>query len=283
MSFRHPVNNVVVNNPFGANAEYYKRYNYLGHNGIDYIASTGTEVYAADDGKVAFEGVGDKHTWMGSPAGICVLLNNGGSYSGYAHLSRTVVDKGQKVSKGQLIGYVGSTGAAEGPHLHFEMLPLNPNFKNGFAGRINPQPYIETVKLATDDQVRQAYREILEREADPEGLATYRQYPIGFVRDDLARSPEKKQLEANKAAAALAEAQRQAEEARKVSERKAAEEAAKKAQEELDRIAAEQKAAEDAAKTKAEQYDALVKENNTILKNLWGAIKLIAARFGINL
>ena len=57
----------------------------------------------------------------GSPAGICVLINHGGSYGGYAHFNDTVVSKGQRVIKGQLIGHAGSTGATTGPHLHFEI------------------------------------------------------------------------------------------------------------------------------------------------------------------
>jgi len=143
MSFRVPVDNYPITQSFGVNPDYYKQFGYLGHDGVDYAAPVGTPVYAADEGIVTFEGWGQNHSWMGTPAGICVLLNNGGIYSGYAHLSGTVVNKGQHVDKGQLIGTVGSTGAATGAHLHFEALPLSPNFKNGYAGRIDPVQYIE--------------------------------------------------------------------------------------------------------------------------------------------
>ena len=113
-----------------------------GHNGIDYAVGTGTPVYAADAGTVTFEGWGQNNSWMTGMAGICVLLKHANEYTGYAHLSRTVINNGQHVDKGQLIGYSGATGAATGPHLHFEVLPLSPNFQNGFAGRIDPAPFL---------------------------------------------------------------------------------------------------------------------------------------------
>lgn len=112
------------------------------HNGVDYRVATGTPVYAADSGTVAFEGYGQNHSWMREEAGICVLLKHGERYTGYAHLSRTVIDNDQQVSKGQLIGYSGETGQAYGQHLHFEVLPLNPDFGNGFSGRIDPAPLL---------------------------------------------------------------------------------------------------------------------------------------------
>jgi murein DD-endopeptidase MepM/ murein hydrolase activator NlpD len=113
-----------------------------GHNGIDYQAGSGTPVYAADAGTVTFEGFGQNNSWMTDMAGICVLVRHADKYTGYAHLSRTVINNGQQVSKGQLIGYSGATGAATGPHLHFEVLPLNPDFNNGYAGRIDPAPFL---------------------------------------------------------------------------------------------------------------------------------------------
>lgn len=113
-----------------------------GHNGIDYKVGTGTPVYAADAGAVTFEGWGQNNSWMTGMAGICVLVRHGDKFTGYAHLSKTVINNGQHVEKGQLIGYSGATGAATGPHLHFEVLPLNPDFNNGYAGRIDPAPFL---------------------------------------------------------------------------------------------------------------------------------------------
>lgn len=172
MSFRKPVD-ASLSQRFGADFRladgrwYYKdTLGYQGHNGDDYASATGAPVYAADEGTVSFEGWGQNHSWMGAPAGICVLIHHGGVYGGYAHLSRTVVSKGQQVVKGQIIGYGGSTGAATGPHTHFEAIPLAPNFRNGYAGRIDPNPYMDQVtapaaggsnKDMTPNFIRRAY------------------------------------------------------------------------------------------------------------------------------
>lgn len=271
MAFRIPLNNYTISQGFGANPQYYQQFGQKGHNGLDLAAPAGTPVYAADEGTVAFEGWGQNHSWMGKIAGICIIINHVGSYAGYAHLASTVVNKGQKVGKGQLIGYVGATGTATGPHLHFEMLPLSPNFSNGYAGRIDVTPFIESSNLATAEQVKLAYREILEREADANGLAHYQKYPIGFVREDLARSQEKRNLDARKAEAArvaaeqaAAEAARRAEESTKAAEAKKAQEAALKAEQdrlaaeaELARVAEEERVAREAAEAKAKEQQAL--------------------------
>jgi len=66
--------------------------------------------------------------------GICVVINHGYGYESlYGHMSRKVVSEGQKVKRGELIGYVGSTGMATGPHLHYEV------WKSG--SRVNPVNY----------------------------------------------------------------------------------------------------------------------------------------------
>lgn len=272
MAFRYPLDKFTLAQGFGTGGDSYSP---LGHNGIDMAAPLGTPVYAADEGIVSFEGWGQYHPWMLSPAGNCVLINHGGSYGGYAHLSRNIVSKGQAVNKGQLIGYVGSTGNSTGPHLHFEMLPLSPNFKNGYAGRINPMPYIATVNNATDDQIRQSYRDILEREADNGALVHYRAYTNEFVRQDLSNSQERRTLLANKAAALALQARADAIAATKEAERKAALEAEAKAKAVLAQLAAEEEAARLAAEEKTKNMEAIVKENNGLLKQLLALIKRI--------
>lgn len=111
-----------------------------GHTGIDLAAPSGTPIYATDDGIVHASGDGANNSWMGSIAGLYVLIRHSWGYSGYAHMSSYVVSAGTPVVRGQLIGYVGATGLATGPHCHFETLPLSPNW-SVVSGRVNPRTH----------------------------------------------------------------------------------------------------------------------------------------------
>lgn len=85
------------------------------HAGLDYGASHGTPIRAVTDGKVLSAG-------RAGGCGIAVRLSHGGSLqTRYCHMSRLAVSGGQSVQRGQVIGYVGSTGLSTGPHLHYEM------------------------------------------------------------------------------------------------------------------------------------------------------------------
>ena len=86
------------------------------HQGVDYAAATGTLIKAAGEGRVSFAGV------RGGYGKVVVLEHGGGISTLYAHMSRIAggIRNGQRVKQGQGIGYVGSTGAATGPHLHYE-------------------------------------------------------------------------------------------------------------------------------------------------------------------
>jgi murein DD-endopeptidase MepM/ murein hydrolase activator NlpD len=85
------------------------------HKGVDYAAGTGTPIMAAGDARVAFAG------WKGG-YGRTVILDHGRGYTTlYGHMSRFgKVRAGQRIGQGTVIGYVGSTGLATGPHLHYE-------------------------------------------------------------------------------------------------------------------------------------------------------------------
>ena len=86
------------------------------HRGVDYAAPRGTPVKAAGDGKVIFRGVKGGY-------GNTIIIQHGSKYSTlYAHLSRYAsnLKQGSRVQQGQIIGYVGSSGLATGPHLHYE-------------------------------------------------------------------------------------------------------------------------------------------------------------------
>jgi murein DD-endopeptidase MepM/ murein hydrolase activator NlpD len=85
------------------------------HSGMDFKARYGTPIVAVTDGTVASAG-------RAGGCGNAVRLEHGGGLSTrYCHMSRMSVDRGQQVRRGQVIGYVGSTGLSTGPHLHYEM------------------------------------------------------------------------------------------------------------------------------------------------------------------
>ena len=95
------------------------------HSGLDIGAQYGAAIVASDGGTVSLAGVNGGY-------GNCVMIDHGnGMQTLYAHMSSRAVSVGQTVSRGQTIGYVGSTGMSTGPHLHFEM------YING--SRIDPQ------------------------------------------------------------------------------------------------------------------------------------------------
>lgn len=103
----------------GVITQYFWQY----HPGLDIANAAGTPEYAADSGKVIWAGWGDY--------GIYVEIDHGnGFHTIYAHMSQVLVSSGQMVGKGELLGLMGMTGRATGPHLHFEVryngVPQNP-------------------------------------------------------------------------------------------------------------------------------------------------------------
>jgi len=98
------------------------------HEGLDIAASYGTAVGAAAGGKVTFAG------WNGGYGRLVIIDHGDGVETRYGHLSSIAVSTGQYVSSGETIGYVGQSGDATGPHLHFEMR------KNGKT--VDPRDYL---------------------------------------------------------------------------------------------------------------------------------------------
>ena len=94
------------------------------HAGLDLAASAGTPIVAAADGRVVGAG------WRGGYGQQVEIAHAGGVDTLYGHMSRIAAHAGELVRKGQVIGYVGSTGLSTGPHLHFEVTkngrPVNP-------------------------------------------------------------------------------------------------------------------------------------------------------------
>lgn len=99
-----------------------KSYLYRGkpHNGVDIGAPIGSPILAADDGIVTAVDNNDKSAWQKYQYGKYVLIEHDNNITTlYAHMSRHAVKKGDRVKRGDVIGYVGNTGYATGPHLHF--------------------------------------------------------------------------------------------------------------------------------------------------------------------
>lgn len=86
------------------------------HTGLDIANHTGTPLYAADSGTVEYAG------WASGYGNTILINHGGGKKTRYGHLSKFYVCTGQKVSKGEAIGAMGSTGRSTGPHLHFEVI-----------------------------------------------------------------------------------------------------------------------------------------------------------------
>lgn len=119
---------------------------YKMHTGVDFTAPTGTPVYATGNAKVALVAKDDRGY------GNHIILNHGYGYQTlYAHLSRFQVRNGQKVKRGEVIGYIGNTGKSTSPHLHYEVIKdgkkINPI--NFFYSDLNATDFEELVKTAS--------------------------------------------------------------------------------------------------------------------------------------
>lgn len=122
---RTPIDGARMTSRFGMRRHPIHRYNRM-HQGIDFGAGSGTPVFAAGDGVVV-----EARRWGGYGNWLRIRHANGWE-TGYAHLSRygKGMRPGQRVRQGQVVAYVGSTGASTGPHLHYEV------WRNG--RRVNP-------------------------------------------------------------------------------------------------------------------------------------------------
>ena len=118
------------------------------HKGMDFTAPRGTPIYASGNGKVT------RADSNSSGYGKHVRIDHGHGYlSLYAHMSKYNVTKGQKVKRGDLIGFVGSTGRSEAPHLHYEIWKdkekINPI--NFYYGSLTPQEFENMLKYANQE------------------------------------------------------------------------------------------------------------------------------------
>ena len=112
---RAPVDFARVSSSFNLNRRHPILNTIRAHRGVDYAAPTGTSVIAAGDGKVTFRGVRNGY-------GNTIILQHGGNITTlYGHLSRFASFRiGSRIKQGQTLGFVGQSGLATGPHLHYE-------------------------------------------------------------------------------------------------------------------------------------------------------------------
>ena len=118
------------------------------HEGMDFTAKTGTPIYATGDGVV------ERADNTASGFGNHIVIRHGFGYETlYAHLSRYKCRSGQRIKRGDIIGYVGSTGRSEGPHLHYEVHKngkiVNP--LNFYYGNISAVEYVAIAQLANQE------------------------------------------------------------------------------------------------------------------------------------
>jgi murein DD-endopeptidase MepM/ murein hydrolase activator NlpD len=146
---RAPVDFTRISSNFDPNRRHPVLNTIRAHRGVDYAAPTGTPVKAAGDGKVIFRGAQNGY-------GNTIILQHGGNITTlYGHLSKFAKPRnGSRVKQGEVIGYVGKTGLATGPHLHYE-------YRVSGVHR-NPR----TVTLPPADPVAPDYWEDFQRTAD---------------------------------------------------------------------------------------------------------------------
>jgi len=119
------------------------------HKGLDFTAPYGTPVYATGDGIVS-------EAYNSTSYGNVIYIDHNFDFeTRYAHLARFIVSKGQKVKRGEIIGYVGNTGISTAPHLHYEILfngkHINPI--NFFQRDLRNEEYERLIELAGTDAV----------------------------------------------------------------------------------------------------------------------------------
>lgn len=128
-NFIYPSRIRSISSPFGYRSNPFGGKSTEFHNGTDFPGPQGTPIYAVEDGVVTHASV------LGGYGNLIIVKHNNGLETRYAHLSGYKVQVGQRVSQGQTIGLMGTTGRSTGPHLHFEVRV------NGIA--VNPMGYLK--------------------------------------------------------------------------------------------------------------------------------------------
>jgi len=141
-----PVDDHIITQYFGENPHIYAKYNQAGHEGLDFRAPVGANIYACADGEVF-----DIRPNDGNAYGLHVRIRhraNGREYHTiYAHLSKVLVSRHQHVKAGERIGLAGNTGHTFGPHLHLTLKLTGAKTPGYPDGVVDPLPYLQEVEI----------------------------------------------------------------------------------------------------------------------------------------
>lgn len=136
---------------FGVNPDAYVKFGLKGHNGLDYGLPLNTNIIAPITGKVVEVG------WDATGYGLYMKIENEKEGCLLGHLTDNLLAVGADCEEGQLIAHSGNTGNSTGPHLHFGYYLIPRDRNNGYAGYIDPEPYLnpiyqENIKLKQEVQ-----------------------------------------------------------------------------------------------------------------------------------
>lgn len=116
------------------------------HPGMDFAAAQGTEIYSTGDGTI------ERADALAQGYGNHIVINHGYGYKTlYGHMSKMAVRAGQVVKRGQLIGYVGSTGLSTAPHVHYEVMKAGEKMNpiNYYYNDLTPEQYQKLIELSS--------------------------------------------------------------------------------------------------------------------------------------
>jgi len=131
-----PVGVGRVSQWFGSHPEWYQKFSYAGHNGLDYSTPVGTPVLATHTGKLEYRPCDL------SGYGINVMIRGTNFDTRYAHLNAIIMSDGAEVKVGDIIAMSGNSGNSTGPHLHFA-LTVHGMKNQAYGGYIDPAPFRE--------------------------------------------------------------------------------------------------------------------------------------------
>jgi murein DD-endopeptidase MepM/ murein hydrolase activator NlpD len=169
--FGMPLRHIRVTSSFSLRRWHPILHKYRPHHGTDFGARRGVPLLAVESGKIVYAG------WMRGYGKVVKIKHKSGFISLYAHQSRIRVRLGQRVKKGQIIGYVGSTGRSTGPHLHFGLM------KNG--RWVNPMKYLGKTKTVLKTFTKYKNEKITKYKfVNLENASSYKKELIKFIENN---------------------------------------------------------------------------------------------------